>query len=322
MESTYSFERVPIHIETPLIESLPLSRPSARRVWLKLEALQPCGSFKARGIGHLCQTQKARGCKRFVSSSGGNAGLAVAYSGRKLGVPVTVVVPETTGARARGLIAAEGAELIVHGQSWQEAHEHALSLVTADAQYVHPFDDALIWEGHASLVDELSSKPDAIVLSVGGGGLLAGVAHGLARRGWNDVALIAAETFGSDSFAQSLAADSVIELPCISSIATSLGAKRVCARALEVSREFVMHAQVVSDLAALRACLQFADDHRLVVEPACGASLSLLYRDASVLAAFREIVVIVCGGAGMSYSELAALEIQQSAAKVPDLCLE
>jgi L-serine/L-threonine ammonia-lyase len=306
-------ERVPIHIETPLIESLPLSRVGARRVWLKLEALQPCGSFKARGVGHLCQTHKARGCTRFVSSSGGNAGLAVAYSGRKLGVPVTVVVPETTGARARRLIAAEGAQVIVHGQSWQEAHAHALSLLAADARYVHPFDDALIWEGHASLVDELSVKPDAIVLSVGGGGLLAGVAHGLARRGWNDVALIAAETLGSDSFAQSLAADSVIELPRISSIATSLGAKRVCTRAFEVSREFRTHAQVVSDLAALRACLQFADDHRLVVEPACGASLALLYGDSPVLAAFREIVLIVCGGAGVSHSELATLENEYSA---------
>lgn len=305
-----------IHLDTPLIESLTLGRANGRRVWLKLDALQPCGSFKARGIGHLCQTHQARGCKRFVSSSGGNAGLAVAYSGRKLGVPVTVVVPESTGARARRLIAAEGAQVIVHGQSWQEAHEHALSLVVADAQYVHPFDDALIWQGHSSLVDELVSaavKPDAIVLSVGGGGLLAGVAHGLARHGWKDVALITAETHGTDSFAQSIAAGSVSELPRISSIATSLGAKRICTRAFEVSREFRTHAQVVSDLAALRACLQFADDHRLVVEPACGASLALLYGDAPVLTAFREIVVIVCGGAGVSYSELAALENEHSA---------
>ena len=305
-----------LHVETPLIESLALSRAGSRRVWLKLEALQPCGTFKARGIGHLCRVQLESGCKRFVSSSGGNAGLAVAYSGRKLGAPVTVVVPETTGARARGLIAAEGAQVIVHGQSWQEAHEHALSLLAADAQYVHPFDDALIWEGHASLVDELAAaslKPDAIVLSVGGGGLLAGVAQGLARRGWNDVALIAAETLGCDSFAQSIAAGSVIELPRISSIATSLGAKRICTRALEVSRELRTHAQVVSDLAALRACLRFADDHRLVVEPACGASLALCYDDAAVLDAYREIVVIVCGGAGVSYSELAALENEHSA---------
>lgn len=306
----------PLHVVTPLIESLPLSRPGVRRVWLKLEALQPCGSFKARGIGHLCQVQRARGCRRFVSSSGGNAGLAVAYAGRKLGVPVTVVVPETTGPRARSAIAAEAAQVVVHGQSWQEAHEHALSLLASDAQYVHPFDDALIWEGHASLSAEIAAsgvRPDAIVLSVGGGGLLAGVAQGLRQHGLEQVALVTAETVGTDSLAQSLAAGSLIELPRISSVATSLGAKRVAQRAFDVCREFQTHARVVSDLAAVRACLRFADDHRLVVEPACGASLALMYQDASVLSAFREIVVIVCGGAGVSYPELAALERALSA---------
>jgi L-serine/L-threonine ammonia-lyase len=300
----------PLHVVTPLIESLPLSR--ARRVWLKLEALQPCGSFKARGIGALCQTHAARGCRGFVSSSGGNAGLAVAYAGRKLGLPVTVVVPETTGARAKRAIAAEAAQVIVHGQSWQEAHEHALTLTAAgDAVYVHPFDDPLIWQGHASLVDELAAdgvKPDAIVLSVGGGGLLAGVAHGLAQHGWSDVALVTAETEGTASYARSVAAGSVIELERVSGVATTLGAKRVATRAFEVSREFTVQTHVLSDLAAVRACLRLADDHRLVVEPACGAALALVYQEIAALSAFREIVVIVCGGAGVSYSDLAAYE--------------
>jgi L-serine/L-threonine ammonia-lyase len=304
-----------LHIVTPLIESLVLGRVGKRRVWLKLEAAQPCGSFKVRGIGHLCQVQRARGCQRFVSSSGGNAGLAVAYAGRKLGVKVTVVVPETTSQRARRAIAAEAATVIVYGQSWQEAHEHALSLLTPDAFYVHPFDHPLLWEGHASIVAELAAsgvKPDAIVLSVGGGGLLAGVAQGLQEQRWHHVALITAETVGADSYARSLAAGSVIELERISSVATSLGAKRVATRAFEVSRELPTHAQVVSDLSALRASLQFADDHRLVVEPACGAALALLYEDAPALDAFREIVVIVCGGAGVSYRDLVALEQQVS----------
>lgn len=305
-----------LHIVTPLIESLALSRAGKRRVWLKLEATQPCGSFKVRGIGHLCQTQRARGCQRFVSSSGGNAGLAVAYSGRKLGVPVTVVVPETTSLRARRAIAAEAATVIVHGQSWQEAHEHALSLLSQDAFYVHPFDHPLLWEGHASIVSEIAAsgvKPDAIVLSVGGGGLLAGVAQGLQEQRWQDVALVTVETIGADSYARSLAAGSVIELERISSVATSLGAKRVATRAFEVSRELPTRAQVVSDLSALRASLQFADDHRLVVEPACGAALAPLYEDAAVLDEFREVLVIVCGGAGVSYRDLVALEQQLSA---------
>ena len=88
-------------IETPLLESRALSERLGKSIWLKMEAMQPTGSFKARGISHACAVYKERGAERFVSSSGGNAGLAVAYAGRKLGVPVLVVVPETTSERAK-----------------------------------------------------------------------------------------------------------------------------------------------------------------------------------------------------------------------------
>jgi L-serine/L-threonine ammonia-lyase len=84
----------PLHIETPLIESRALSKHLGKPVELKLDALQVPGSFKIRGIGLACQTYQESGAKRFISSSGGNAGIAVAYAGRKLGVPVVVVVPE------------------------------------------------------------------------------------------------------------------------------------------------------------------------------------------------------------------------------------
>ena len=90
-----------LHIETNLLQSRPLSMKAGRSVWLKLEALQPPGSFKIRGVGHACEIYVARGAKKLVSSSGGNAGLAVAYAGRLLGVPVTVVVPETTTEREK-----------------------------------------------------------------------------------------------------------------------------------------------------------------------------------------------------------------------------
>ena len=139
---------MPLHVETPLVESTPLGAASGRRVWVKLESAQPCGSFKLRGIGHACEVRHAEGARRFVSSSGGNAGLAAAHAGRRLGVPVTVVVPESSTARARSLLAAEGAEVIVHGESWQEANQHALSLLGPDAAFLHPFDDPIAWEGH------------------------------------------------------------------------------------------------------------------------------------------------------------------------------
>jgi len=84
-----------LHIRTPLIESLALSQKLGKEVSLKMENMQPTGSFKIRGIGLLCQTGKDQGIRRFVSSSGGNAGYAAAYAGRKLNVPTTVFVPST-----------------------------------------------------------------------------------------------------------------------------------------------------------------------------------------------------------------------------------
>ena len=83
---------MPLHILTALIQSLPMSHACGSTVFLKMEALQPPGSFKIRGIGHACEEHARRGAKRFVSFSGGNAGIAVAYAGRCLSVPVVVVV--------------------------------------------------------------------------------------------------------------------------------------------------------------------------------------------------------------------------------------
>jgi L-serine/L-threonine ammonia-lyase len=247
-----------LHVETALVESRPLSFIAERSVWLKLEALQPPGSFKIRGIGHACEAYRAQGARRFVSSSGGNAGLAVAYAGRRLGVPVTVVVPETTTERAKELLRQETAEVIVHGPSWQEANSLALSLVGETDAFLHPFDDPLLWQGHATLVDEVfrsGLKPGAVVLSVGGGGLLVGVIEGLHRHGLRDVPVFAVETEGAASFHAAVKAGRTVELERITSIATSLGAKRVCEKALQCAKKHPVRSVLVSDRSALSACL-------------------------------------------------------------------
>ena len=298
---------MPLHIETPLLLSRPLSVSAGRSVWLKMDALQPPGSFKIRGMGLACEEHRRRGARRFVSSSGGNAGLAVAYAGRMLSVPVTVVVPETTSLRAKELLALEAAEVIVHGASWQEANALALSMVGAEDAFLHPFDDPLLWRGHATMIDEVRQsglKPDAIVLSVGGGGLLSGVAEGLHRNGWGDVPILAVETEGAASFHQTLKAGRLVELDAITSVATSLGAKRVCERAFQWSKEHPIRSVVVSDRAALSACTRFLDDHRLLVEPACGASLALAYDRAAELEEFDTVLVIVCGGATATLDQI------------------
>ncbi|MFW1946109.1 pyridoxal-phosphate dependent enzyme [Acinetobacter guillouiae] len=298
-----------LSIKTPLIQSLVLSQLNQCQVWLKMEALQPSASFKQRGISHACQKYFEQGAQRFISSSGGNAGLAVAYTGRQLGVPVTVVVPETTAQRARELIVQQGAEVIVHGASWTEANALAQSLLTQHDVFIHPFDHPLLWEGIIPMIDEVIADgvtPDAVVLSVGGGSLLSGVAAGLKKHGLAHIPIYAVETQGTASLHASIVAKQHVELDQVSGIATTLAAKKVCQNAFEVSQELEVRSLVVSDQDTVDACLKFVDDHRILVEPACGATLSVLYDQAIQFKPTDQVLVIVCGGAGITLETLQA----------------
>ncbi len=293
-----------LHIVTPLLESRALSAAMGAPVFLKMEALQPIGSFKIRGLGARCQANWEAGASRLVCASGGNAGYAVAYAGQRLGLAVTIVVPKTTSAWMQDILRREGATVAVHGDAWDDAHAFASKLVEQEnAAYVHPFDDAIIWKGHASIIHEIAVagiKPGAIVVSVGGGGLLCGLLEGLHQAGWKDVPVLAVETEGAASFATSVQAGRLVTLERITSIATTLGSRTVAAEALAWTQRHKITPWVVTDRAAVEACARFADEHRVLVEPACGASLASVYGGAEPLAGLAPIVIIVCGGAGAS----------------------
>ena len=273
-------------------------------VCLKMEALQPVGSFKIRGMGAACQEACRNGARRLVSSSGGNAGYAVAYAGNRLRVPVTIVVPGRTSARSRELIRSEGAEVIEHGVVWDESHAYATALTRdLDCAYIHPFDNPSAWAGHATMVHEAAQggiAPGIVVVSVGGGGLLCGVAQGMEEVGWSKVPVLAVETRGADSLAAAVAAGRLVTLDAITSIATTLGARTVAAEAFAWTKRREIQPWVVTDRSAVMACLRFADDHRVLVEPACGASLSVVYDQAAPLRGRGPVLVIVCGGAGVT----------------------
>jgi L-serine/L-threonine ammonia-lyase len=318
---------MPLHVVTPLLESAPLGRAhGAARVWLKLESLQPTGSFKIRGVGLSCERAARAGARRFVSSSGGNAGVAVAWAGRALGVPTTVFVPRTTSERMIAKMRAEGAAVEVSGDAWDDAHAAALRACEAggagaagaagSAFYVHPFDSPDVWEGNATLVSEAveqglgAARPDAVVVAVGGGGLLCGVLEGMRRAGWDDVPVLAVETHGAASLHAAMKAGEPVDIGRIDSIATTLGARKVCERVLRWTRERSLASVLVTDRAAVRACLRFVDDHRIVVEPACGAALAVVYDRAPELAGARNVLVVACGGAGATPEDLARWDAQ------------
>ncbi|KAL5478183.1 hypothetical protein EMCRGX_G025076 [Ephydatia muelleri] len=300
-----------LYVQTPLMRSKKLSDKTGFSIWLKLENLQNSGSFKARGIGQLCNKAVQNGCTRFISSSGGNAGLAAAFCAQQLGIPITVVVPESTPTLTIRKLKEEGAVVEVKGQAWDEANERAKELVAAskDSCLIHPFDHPDIWEGHASLVTEVQQqlqgiKPDLFVLAVGGGGLMNGVLEGLHHIGWEDVPVVAMETQGAHSFAACVQANAWVELNEITSIAKTLGAKRVSKRSYEWLSLHPILSHVVTDKEAVTASIKFADDHRMLVSPACGAALAAVYgaiisdlqKAHKLPMSLSNVVVVVCGG--------------------------
>lgn len=295
-----------MNTKIPCIKSNKLSELNNCNVWLKMESSQPTGSFKQRSIGNACQQYAKRGAKKFISSSGGNAGISAAYMGNKLSIPVTVVVPETTSSQAINLMQQENAEVIVHGKSWVEANDLALTYVNSEAVYIHPFDDQYLWEGVAHIIDEVISdgvRPDAVILSVGGGSLLSGISQGLIKNLLN-IPIYAVETEGTASLNTSIKTGQHAKLDEVTGIATTLAAKQVCENAFKVSQVEQVISLTVSDKEALAACFNFLDDHRTLVEPACGATLSTLYNKKLSFSPTDNVLVIVCGGATVTLAQL------------------
>ncbi|XP_021488859.1 L-serine dehydratase/L-threonine deaminase isoform X1 [Meriones unguiculatus] len=313
-----------LHVKTPVRDSMALSKVAGTSVYLKMDNSQPSGSFKIRGIGHLCKTRAKQGCKHFVCSSAGNAGMATAYAARRLGIPATIVVPCTTPALTIERLRSEGATVEVVGEMLDDATRLAKALEKNNPGwvYISPFDDPLIWEGHTTIVKELketlSDKPGAILLSVGGGGLLCGVVQGLREVGWEDVPIIAMETFGAHSFHAATKEGKLVTLPKITSVAKALGVNTVGAQTLKLFYEHPIFSEVISDQEAVAAIEKFVDDEKILVEPACGAALAAVYSgvvrrlqaDGRLQASLTSLVVIVCGGSNISLAQLQALKVQ------------
>ncbi|MEM6269651.1 MAG: pyridoxal-phosphate dependent enzyme [Bacteroidota bacterium] len=298
----------PLYIETPTYTDPEFNRERGAEVYFKMESFQPTRSFKIRGMDRICRYHWERGKRKFIASSGGNAGYSLAYAVIRLGGRVKVVVPESTAAFMRNKIAALGAEVEVHGEAWDEAHAYTERLAReTGAVYVPPFDDPLLWEGHATIMAECArqiAEPDAVVVSVGGGGLLCGVLQGMEAVGWKRARVVTAETEGAASYAASLAAGRLVTLDRITTIAKTLGAKTVAAEALRWAERRDIRSAVVTDARSLAAGRRFADAMGVLVEPACGAALAAVYDGTAALQGAGRILAIACGGAGIRRADL------------------
>ena len=304
-----------LHHKTPLFYAHELSRKLNKKIYFKMDCHQPTGSFKIRGVGKRCQEAAEQGYEHFVIASGGNAGLATAYAGWKMGIKTTVVVPTTTKEFMRAKLAALGATVKVFGEVWNDANVFAQSLVKKEspkqvgdkeAIYIPPFDHPTIWAGNASVIDECDTQmtaPEVVIVAVGGGGYFCGVMEGVLRNNWKNTTVITAETDGAASMKKALEEQQLITLDKIDSIASSLGAKRVAKQAFEYAINQDVVAYSVSDKQALDACRLFLDETGNLVEPACGAALSAVYHNLEVIQSAASVLVLVCGGSGLSLEQ-------------------
>ncbi|KAI7785481.1 hypothetical protein LA080_006902 [Diaporthe eres] len=331
-------------IETPCVYSAPLSRVAGCKTYLKLENLQPSGSFKSRGIGNLMvraveatnSPSTSAEDVHFYSSSGGNAGLACATAAATLGRPATVIVPKITSQLMIGKLRELGADVVQIGENWAAADRHLREVAIREferahpgsrAVYVPPFDHQDVWDGNATLVDELQSQMsesfdeqiDAIICNVGGGGLMCGIMQGvqnLKDSGYGSPKVLAIETEGGDSLNASVKAGELVTLPGITTIATSLGATRVAEQAfawVERAGGDLISA-VVSDKAAVDAMVKFLDHARILVESACSATIATVYNGdlrkylgeglSDQEWAQKNVVVVVCGGSNINLEML------------------
>ena len=290
---------------TPLARSHYLSEKLGARVWLKLETLQPTHSFKVRGaynaISRLPARQREYGV---VTASGGNHGLALAYSARLAGIPATVYLPRKSPPDRPKAIESLGATVVLQGESWDESNVAAQALAQdKGAAYIHPFDNVDVMAGQGTIVSELVSqipRIDWLLASIGGGGLLSGLISAAAAYS-PKTRLVGVETEGADSMYQSWRAGRIVELPAITSIAETLGARKTAQRQFDIVTRNASKLVTVSDQQAVDALLEILAEDKLLTEPATACSVAALLAGKIDVGPDDNVVVVLCGAnAGMS----------------------
>ncbi len=292
---------------TPLVPSAALSARLGVPTFLKLECLQKTGSFKPRGAFNKLLALPAEERRRGVAAvSGGNHAQGVAYAARALGVAATIAMPAGTPRNYLDATRGYGAEVVLTPDI-RVAFAEAERLRAEGRVLIHPFDDPLVAAGQGTVgLEILEDLPEVtrVFVSIGGGGLISGVAAAL-RAVKPAVRVVGVETVGADAMAQALAANRPVELPAITSVARTLGAPCVADFTLEHVRRLVDEVVVVSDAEAVAALFWLLERTKYVVEPAAACCLAAADRLRDRLTPDDHVVLLLCGG-NVSGADLAA----------------
>lgn len=285
---------------TPLLPN-PLMQPDVpASLRLKLENLQLTGSFKVRGVLNtllsLDADQRQRGV---IASSGGNHGLALAYAAKRLNIPVVIYLPASAAPDRVARIQQFGVPMQQYGTTWDDAHARAMEHAAREGLYaIHPFDAPLTLAGQGTLgLELLEDVPDldCILIAVGGGGLICGIAAAL-KQTRPDIRVIGVEPTGAASMTASLHAGQLRALPEVTTIADTLAPRQLGEWTYALAVRYVDEVVQVTDTQMIAAMRWLWTECNQLVEPSGAAVIAALQNGTVDTRAARAPVALICGG--------------------------
>ena len=298
-----------VAIESPLDPARSLSRRLGNHVLLKREDQQPVFSFKLRGaynkMAHLTKEQLAQGV---ICASAGNHAQGVALSARKLGCRAVIVMPVTTPKLKIDAVAALGGEVVLHGDSYSDAYQHALALQEAEGlTFVHPFDDPDVIAGQGTIAMELLRQHqgpiDAVFVAIGGGGLIGGVASYI-KAVRPDIRVIGVQTRDSDAMVRSVKAGKRVTLPDVGLFSDGTAVKLVGEETFRLARALVDDFVVVDTDEVCAAIKDVFQDTRSILEPAGALGVAAVKQYVAANKCKGQTFVAITCGANMNFDRL------------------
>lgn len=293
--------RIAPHVRrTPVLGATSLKQPLPwTGVTLKLECLQVTGSFKARGaMNRVLGAGPDELRSGLVTASGGNHGLAVAHTAYVAGVPATIFLPSNVSPAKVEKLKGWGARIEIHGDEFDQAREAALTYATKEgALFIHPYADPLVVAGQGTLgldIAEEMPELDAILIAIGGGGLIAGMAAAIkaVRPG---VRIIGVEPEGAPTLHASLAAGHVVTLPEVTTAVPTMAARRTDERVFEIAQQHVEKVVLVSDEAMQTAARWLWFETGVAADLSGAAAVAALQGPQVDLPKNARICALVCG---------------------------
>ena len=288
----------PYLVWTPLISTSTFSELIGTNIFFKLENFQKTGSFKPRGaLNKTLKLVKEKKIKGIIAASGGNHAQGVAYSAQKLGLKAMLVMFHGVPDCKIDACKSYGADVVIHGTEFQEAYDYSFKLgQDLGYDYVHPFNDIDIVAGQGTLALEICKdlpEVDTIICSIGGGGLVSGMASTI-KQIKKDVKVFGVETIGADSMYQSFKSGKIVPLPKITSFAEGLSACRVGDITFDITKKYVDDIFTISDEKTKEAILFLLERQKLLVEPSAACTIAALMT--KKIPVGKNTVVILSGG--------------------------